>query len=73
MEAEIERVLQSPAEVRISRSDTTIKLFYEFYARTRVGAKWLCVVVKYPSDDAFVVTAYLTDQLKVGETIWLKK
>ena len=73
MEAEIERVLQSPAEVRVSRSDTTIKLFYEFYARTRVGAKWLCVVVKYPSDDAFVVTASLTDQLKVGETIWLKK
>jgi len=73
MEAEIERVLQSPAEVRVSRTDTTVKLFYEFYARTRVGAKWLCVVVKYSSDDAFVVTAYLTDELKVGETIWLKK
>ncbi|WP_447969530.1 hypothetical protein [Nitrospira sp. M1] len=73
MEAEIERVLQSPAEVRISRSDKTVELFYEFYAQTRVGAKFLCVVVKYPPDDAFVVTAYLTDQLKAGETIWPKK
>ena len=73
MDTEIERVLQSPAEVRVSRSDSTVKLFYEFYARTRVGAKWLCVVVKYLSDDAFVVTAYLTDQLKIGETIWPKK
>ena len=73
MEAEIERVLQSPAEVRISRSDNTVELFYEFYAQTRVGAKWLCVVVKYPTDDAFVVTAYLTDQLKAGETIWPTK
>jgi hypothetical protein len=27
-------------------------------------------VVKYPPDDAFVVTAYLTDQLKPGETVW---
>ena len=35
--------------------------------------KWLCVVVKYAADDAFVVTVYLTDQLKAGETIWPKK
>ena len=74
MEAEIARALQSPAEVRVSRSDNTVQLFYEFYAaRTRVGGKWLCVVVKHPPDDAFVEAAYLTDQLKVGEAIWLKK
>lgn len=73
MEAEIERVLQTPAEVRVSRSDDTVQLFYEFYAQMRVDGKWLCVVVKYPADDAFVVTAYLTDQLKAGETIWPKK
>jgi hypothetical protein len=73
MEAEIERVLQSPAEVRVSRSDNTVQLFYEFYAQTRVGGKWLCIVVKYSPDDAFVVTAYLTDQIKAGETIWPKK
>lgn len=73
LEREIEQVLQSPAEVRVSRSDDTAQLFYEFYAQTRVGGKWLCVVVKYPPDDAFVVTAYLTDQLKAGETLWPKK
>ncbi len=73
MESEIERVLQAPAEVRVSRSDNTVQLFYEFYAKTMVGGKWLCVVVKCPPDDAFVVTAYLTDQLKVGEVIWPKK
>jgi hypothetical protein len=73
MEAEIERVLQFPAEVRVYRSDNTVRLFYEFYAQALVGGKWLCVVVKYPRDDGFVVTAYLTDQLKAGETIWPKK
>lgn len=73
MESEIERVLQAPAEVRVSRSDNTVQLFYAFYARSQVGGKWLCVVVKCPLDDAFVVTAYLTDQLKVGEVIWPKK
>ncbi|MGH7817942.1 MAG: hypothetical protein ACREOR_11185, partial [Candidatus Binatia bacterium] len=53
MEDELERVLQTPSEVRRSRSDDNVKLFYEFYARTRVGGKWLCVVVKYLPDDAF--------------------
>ncbi|MEK6762177.1 MAG: DUF4258 domain-containing protein [Nitrospirota bacterium] len=73
MEEEINRVLQTPTEVRVSRSDESVELFYEYYAKTRVGGKWLCVVVKYPPDDAFVVTAYLTDQLKPGESLWPKK
>jgi hypothetical protein len=45
-------------------------LFYEFCAQTMVGDKWLCVVVKYAEDDAFVVTAYLTDKPKAGEDLW---
>ncbi|MBM4034786.1 MAG: DUF4258 domain-containing protein [Planctomycetes bacterium] len=73
MEAEVERVLRSPAEVRVSRSDEAVRLFYRFYARTRVGGKWLCVVVRYNENDAFVVTAYLTDRLKAGETVWPRK
>lgn len=73
MEAEIERVLKAPAEVHASRSDESVKLFYEFYARTHVSGKWLCVVVKYLPDDAFVITAYLTDTMKAGETLWPKK
>jgi hypothetical protein len=73
METEIEQVLQAPTEVRISRSDDTVRLFYEYYARTIVGGKWLCVVVKYPPNDAFVITAYLTDKIKAGEIVWPKK
>jgi hypothetical protein len=47
-----------------------VRLFYEFYAQTIVGGKWLCVVVKYAENDAFVVTAYLTDKPKAGEDLW---
>ena len=46
MADEFERVLQTPSAVRRSRSDDDVKLFYEFYAQTRVDGKWLCVVVK---------------------------
>jgi hypothetical protein len=70
MAAEIERVLRQPQLVRRSRSDATVRLFYEFYAQTLVGGKWLCVVVKYGQADAFVVTAYLTDKPKDGEDLW---
>jgi hypothetical protein len=73
MAAEIERVLLQPQLVRRSRSDETVRLFYEFYTQTIVGGKWLCVVVKYPKNDAFVVTAYLTDKPKAGEDLWPTK
>ena len=73
MGAEIERVLRQPQLVRRSRSDETVRLFYEFYAQTIVGGKWLCVVVKYAENDAFVVTAYLTDKPKAGEDLWPTK
>ncbi|HUT34079.1 MAG TPA: hypothetical protein VNE39_11395 [Planctomycetota bacterium] len=73
LEAEVEHVLRAPAEVRLSRSDAAVRLFYRFYARTRVGGKWLCVVVRYADGDAFVVTAYLTDRPKSGDVIWPRK
>lgn len=73
MAAEVERVLLQPQLVRLSRSDAAVKLFYEFYAQTIVGGKWLCVVVKYAENDAFVVTAYLTDKPKAGEDLWPTK
>jgi hypothetical protein len=73
MAVEIEQVLRRPQLVRRSRSDAAVRLFYEFYARTVVGGKWLCVVVKYLPKQAFVVTAYLTDKPKVGEDLWPTK
>src|SRR5437868_8872620 len=70
LRAEIRHVLLQPQLVRRSRSDEAVRLFYEFYAQTIVGGKWLCVVVKYAENDAFVVTAYLTDKPKAGEDLW---
>jgi hypothetical protein len=48
-------------------------LSYRFYVGTQVGDKWLWVVVKYAPDDAFVVTAHLTDKLKQGKQLWPSK
>ena len=70
MEAQITETLKHPQLVRQSRSDESAALFYRFYTQTAIGEKWLCVVVKYLSDDAFIITAYFTDKPKKGETLW---
>jgi hypothetical protein len=66
----VERAIGRPQIVRKSASDANARLFYEYYPHTIVGGKWLCVVVKYTHDDAFVVTAYLTDKPKAGDDLW---
>ncbi|MBW4678881.1 MAG: DUF4258 domain-containing protein [Microcoleus vaginatus WJT46-NPBG5] len=70
MEIAIEQTLQNPEVVRKSRTDETALLHYHYYTGTLVGDKWLCVVVKYTVEDAFVLTAYFTDKQKKGEQLW---
>ena len=70
METAIQETLVNPQVVRKSRTDSTVYLYYRFWEATLVGNKWLCVVTKYLEDDAFVITAYLTDKLKQGEQRW---
>ena len=70
METNIADTLKHPQLVRQSRSDESAALFYRFYTQIAIGDKWLCVVVKHLESDAFVITAYLTDKLKLGEQVW---
>jgi hypothetical protein len=64
--AAIEEVLLHPERVMESLADPHARLYYRFYVGTRVGDKYLCVVVKIVAEDAFVLTAYLTDAVKRG-------
>ena len=73
LESAIEETLARPETVIESFSDPEARLYYCFYIGTRVGDKYLCVVVKGSRDDAFVLTAYLTDRVKRGVQIWPKK
>ena len=70
MEPAIAETLQDPGSVIRSRSDEQARPYYRFYPETAVGEKFMCVVVKVRQEDAFVLTAYLTDKLKRGEIIW---
>ena len=69
----IEETLSEPQRVVQSLSDKEANLYYKYYLGTMVGDKYLCVVVKMIKKDAFILTAYLTDSIKKGEIIWLRK
>jgi hypothetical protein len=70
LEGAIEETLAQPEQVAQSFSDPQARLYYRHYIATRVGGKFLCVVVKVRDADAFVLTAYLTDRIKQGVQLW---
>ena len=69
----IQETLSKPQRVIQSSSDKDANLYYKYYLGTMVGDKYLCVVVKMIKKDAFILTAYLTDTIKKGEILWLRK
>jgi hypothetical protein len=69
----VEATLLAPDKIIRSRIDTEVELFYRDYETTPVSHKSLCVVVKTPPDDSFVITAYFTDTVKKGQVLWEKK
>ncbi len=69
----IKETLLEPQQVIESISDKNAKLYYRFYIGTKVGDKYLCVVVKAVKQDSFILTAYLTDSIKRGDILWLRK
>ena len=66
----IAETLSRPDIVIQSRSDREVRLYHRFYETSAVGAKHLCAVVRWRSDDAFLVTAYFTDRPKRGTILW---
>ncbi len=67
-EAEIKLTLAEPNEVRRSRSDNSVYLYY-----MKRGRLWLAVVVKHRNGDGFVITAYFTDRIKEGERVYQRQ
>lgn len=67
-EKDVQDTLQNPGEIRRSRSDADVYLFYK---PERVG-RWVCAVSKRLNEDGFLITAYPTDAIKEGEPIWPK-
>jgi len=65
--------LLTPEWIIRSNSDSDVVLYYKNFVKTKVGNKYLCIVVKILQNDYYVLTAYFTDTIKRGEIIWHRK
>jgi hypothetical protein len=63
---EVHNVLQTLDEVRQSRSDPAVFLFY----RAKAPGRWVCAVAKRLKAEGFLVTIYPTDAIKEGARVW---
>jgi hypothetical protein len=63
----VKQTLADPDEIRRSSRDEKILLCY------RVGGRhWIVAVARRRNGDGYLVTAYRTDALKEGESVWHK-
>ena len=67
-EAEVRETLAQPDEIRRSKSDRDVYLFY----RARNHKRWVCAVTRRLNGDGFLITTYPTDAIKEGEKLWQK-
>lgn len=67
-ERDVIETLESPTEIRQSKSDPSVYLFYK---PERIG-RWVCAVTKQLNGEGFLITTYPSDAIKEGEQIWRK-
>ena len=67
-EKDVKDALQAPDEIRVSRSDPNVYLFY----KSEKVRRWVCVVTKRLDGEGFLITTYPTDAIKEGTKVWPK-
>lgn len=60
----VEQALKNPEQVRRSRKDPKVYLYYKGHE-----SRYCCVVAKHLNGEGFIVTAYITDRIKAGDKI----
>lgn len=63
----VQATLARPEQIRRSRSDPAVYLYYRPEAGTPYQVR---VVAKHLDGEGFIVTAYRTDRVKEGERVW---
>src|SRR4030042_829381 len=67
-ELNVKKTPEKPDEIRLSRSDPAV---YLFYSSVRKG-RWVCAVTKRLDGEGFLITTYPTDAIKEGVRVWPK-
>ena len=67
-EADVKLTLSDPNEIRQSKSDDSVYLFYLSDSDNR----WICAVTKKINGEGFLITTYRTNAIKEGTVVWQK-
>ena len=67
-EEDVKKALAQPDEIRQSKSDEMVFLFYKEEREKR----WICAVSKQTGTEGFLITTYPTDAIKEGVQVWHK-
>jgi hypothetical protein len=67
-EKEAKEALSDSDEVRVSRKDGSVYLYYR-----KTNKYYVCVLAKHTNNEGFIITAYLADKIKRGEIVWRKR
>jgi hypothetical protein len=67
-EEDVKKLLEQPDEIRQSKSDQNVYLFYKAEREKR----WICAVSRQTGEEGFLITAYPTDAIKEGVSVWHK-
>jgi hypothetical protein len=67
-EDNVKDTLENPDEIRQSKSDENVYLFYKAERQSR----WICAVSKQTDDTGFLITTYPTNAIKEGVQVWHK-
>ena len=62
----VKDVLQLPDEIRQSKIDKNVFLYYKQFD------KLYCVGVKHTEREGFIITAYITNKVKEGDVVWTR-
>jgi len=63
----VKTTLAKPDEVRRSKMDKNVFLYYK-----GEDDKLYCAVARHEGQGGFLITAYITDKVKEGEIVWTK-
>ena len=64
---QVKQALRTPDEVRVSRIDENVYIFY-----IQAEKRLVCAVARTSTDQGFLITAYPADKMKEGRTVWKK-
>ena len=67
-EEDVKEIIRNSDEVRQSKTDERVILYYRMVKKMR----YICVVVRHENKHGYVITTYLTEGMKEGNTVWKK-